>query len=342
MDDEKLVLRFQNGDETAFEALYEKYHKRLYDLAFRMSNSEADSKDALQDTFIEVYRSIQNLREPKYFSLWIRKILLSKIKKIFAKNKIISLPDHDYRLENVKENYQDFLPEENMRFYSDRITLQDFVNRLPYHYREVLLLTYFDGWKNQNIAEILDIPIGTVKSRLNMARKLLKQDIEAYELKNQVKLNFHEDVLAAALFISPVYFCKKQLHNVNAIWHASSIYWKIAISLVLTGTTILTAVSVMNQEPQNSAKTFDYNEPIVETVHFQPVELDGRAYLTPYQAYLGLKEYLHCGYEMQQAASADIDHIVPLYHALKAENGVYYHLLEKQGWVKKFEQVSNH
>lgn len=351
--DEELIQKLINHDETAFDELYRRYEKRLYDLAYRLSSNDADAKDAVQDTFYEVHRSIHTLREPKYFSLWIRKVLLSKIKTIFAKNKDMVLPDHDYRFLNHLEENKDFLPIDHMHYESDQLQLQDFINQLAPHYREVLILTYFEHLKNQEISELLDVPIGTVKSRLNMARSILKQNIETYEKKNNVKLDFHGDVLAACLLQGGIATLLPK--HKGSFFHGSHIMAggftsivKFVACVVLLGGGSMAVASYMDQR-NDSESSKQYQNTMAPTTkkvsnetNFTPVTLDGKTYQTPYQAYLAIKEYMHCTYELEQATSEQLNYINNLYVSLKEEHGVYYNLLEKQGWINKFEKLSNH
>lgn len=349
--DESLILAFLNGNEEAFDEIYHRYEKRMYDLAYRLSHSDADAKDAVQETFLSVHQSISSLREPKYFSLWIRKILLSKIKQIFARNKTKTIPDDDYRFVNQEETHTEFLPNEQMHFTSDQLQLQDFVNQLPFHYREVLILTYFENLKNQEIADILDIPIGTIKSRLSMARSILKTQIETYEKQNHVKLDFKEDALLGAISTgSLLHFHNPFLKNkITYLMQGgmTSLVKTIACVALFTGGTaaaIKVAKDVQHQQPSSplSNETIQEKLPVPQAVNFTPVIVDEVTYETPYQAYLGLKKYLHCEYEIQQASPAELEHIQALYTSLKQENGTYYQLLKKQGWIESFEKLSNH
>lgn len=351
MKDEELIQAFQNGSEEAFNELYHRYEKRMYDLAFRMSHSDADAKDAVQETFLSIHRSISSLREPKYFSLWIRKILLSKIKQIFAKNKTLTIPEDDYRMISQEEDHIEFLPIKQMHYTNDQLQLQDFVDQLPFHYREVLILTYFDGLKNQEIADILSVPVGTIKSRLSMARNILKTQIETYEKQNHVKLDFKEDVLIGAISTKGLwYLTKPSLRNGSTVFMQggmSSIIKAIACVAFLAGGT-MTAIKVVKdiqqEHPQKPLykETMQEKQPVVHTINFTPVTVDEITYETPYQAYQGLKKYLHCEYEMKHTSQEELAHLQALYDSLKQENGTYYQLLKKQGWIEDFEKLSNH
>lgn len=350
-NDEELIAAFQNGNEEAFNEIYHRYEKRMYDLAYRLSHSDADAKDAVQETFLTVHHSISSLREPKYFSLWVRKILLSKIKQIFARNKTMIIPEDDYRMISQEERHMEFLPTAQMHFTSDQLQLQDFVNQLPFHYREVLILTYFENLKNQEIAYILDVPLGTIKSRLSMARNMLKTQIEAYEKQNHVKLDFKEDTLLGAISTgSLMHFYKPSFHHKTVYLmqgSMTSIVKTIACICLLTGGAAATIKVVKDVQPDQQStplynETMQEKQPIPQTKNFTPVMVDEVIYETPYQAYLGLKKYLHCEYEIQQASPAEMEHIQELYNSLKQENGTYYQLLKKQGWIESFEKLSNH
>ena len=81
--DEELIKRLQSGDNEAFNELYEKYYKPLLYTACRLTNNIEDAKDAVQSAFMQMYTSIHNLKEPKYFRLWMSDRMVSSIFKIF-------------------------------------------------------------------------------------------------------------------------------------------------------------------------------------------------------------------------------------------------------------------
>ena len=93
--DEEIIELCQMGDEEAFEELYKRFYKSTYYLAMQIANCDADAIDATQETFIEIHKSIKNLREIKVFRLWVKRIVVSKLNKIFAKNKDSLYDDDD-------------------------------------------------------------------------------------------------------------------------------------------------------------------------------------------------------------------------------------------------------
>ena len=84
--DEEIIELCQMGDEEAFEELYKRFYKSTYYLAMQIANCDADAIDATQETFIEIHKSIKNLREIKVFRLWVKRIVVSKLNKIIEKN----------------------------------------------------------------------------------------------------------------------------------------------------------------------------------------------------------------------------------------------------------------
>jgi RNA polymerase sigma factor (sigma-70 family) len=156
-----LVKRAQRGDVGAFVELIEKHKTALYKAAKSYLGSEEDIADAMQDTLLASYEHIGELKNTSYFKTWLTRILINQCKDILRQKKRYILSDQ------VEETVYE-MPENDREFY-------ELVKELPEDYRMIFLLYYGEGFKTNEIAQILDVNENTVKSRLRRGRDKLRQ-----------------------------------------------------------------------------------------------------------------------------------------------------------------------
>lgn len=204
---EELVLRVQQGDEAAFEELVKRYEKLVYYIALPKMENQADTSDIVQETFIEVKKSISQLKEPKYFKSWLNKVVLSKIARHYEKQRDCLLNQHEEQvLYRQREQRVYMNPKQAFNYLCNQEILDGCMKQLKNIYRDVLTLQYYEGLSMAEIAMQLEIPEGTVKSRLSVAKKELRKIIEATLEQEQIYLNFDSVGLEALL---AVYFAKR-------------------------------------------------------------------------------------------------------------------------------------
>jgi RNA polymerase sigma-70 factor (ECF subfamily) len=175
-----LLERSKAGDIAAFEMLVEAYQKKIFNLAFRMIGNYDDAGDLAQEALIRVYKSIAGFKAQSSFSTWIYRITtnvcLDEIRK--RKNKKVLSLDEEIHVEDGEMKRQiesdDPLPEEVFEREELRQIVGDAIASLPEEQRTVLTLRDLQGLSYEEIADILDCPGGTVKSRINRARQALK------------------------------------------------------------------------------------------------------------------------------------------------------------------------
>ena len=159
------------GSESAFDDLYRHYERLVYYIAYKNTKNDADAKDVVQETFLEVKRTIHTLQNPQAFKYWLNRITLSKCKNLFRKNHYINVDcDHPSIENNNIENRTYLIPHANSRKDSDCMVINQFISELPKGQREVLVMFYLEELHLEEISQRLDIPLGTVKSRLSYAR----------------------------------------------------------------------------------------------------------------------------------------------------------------------------
>lgn len=175
MQDIELVSKIQQGEQQYFRELYELY----FDYAIRtasimLNQQQAYAKDAVQETFIRVYRSIDQFQLHQPFKPWFYTILLNECKRIAIKNsKLVVVGDEiDSKYEQSVEDQHHFVQYE---------ALYRAIEQLEEHNRTPIILKYMNGLKDQEIASILGENINTIKSRLLKGRQKLKRFLQFEE-----------------------------------------------------------------------------------------------------------------------------------------------------------------
>lgn len=162
-----LIKQAKNGDKEALLQLVINQNLDYYKLAYVYMKNESDSLDAIQDMIVVLYENIHKLKKDEAFYSWSKTILVNSCKSILRKNKkIISL--EDLKEDRAYEAYDN--PE-------DKIVLEHYLSKLSPAHQEIISLKYFLDLDYETIGQILKIPLGTVKSRLSIGMKNLKESI---------------------------------------------------------------------------------------------------------------------------------------------------------------------
>ena len=165
--DEWLAARAKRGDADAFEQLVLRYQDRLYTLALRVTLSEADARDCVQEGLISAWRAIDRFRGDARFSTWIYRIVIRKAYDALDRRKRSAVP-----AEAIEVPDADRSPE-------DRLDLMSALAGLDPEFRAAVVACDIVGMSMDEAAAALDVPAGTVKSRLSRARERLAQQLEA-------------------------------------------------------------------------------------------------------------------------------------------------------------------
>ena len=181
--DQALVERAQQGDKKAFGMLVEKYHRKLGRLLGRMIRDQAEVEDVVQESFIKAYRALHNFRGDSAFYTWLYRIGINT-----AKNYLVSMGRRPQVMQEVEiedvENFEDGgemrtmdTPETAMMTKQIAQTVNDTVASLPEELRTAITLREIEGLSYEEIATLMQCPIGTVRSRIFRARETISEKL---------------------------------------------------------------------------------------------------------------------------------------------------------------------
>lgn len=191
-----LAAQLKAGNTDSFEQLYEMFNKKIFNLCYRMFNSHDEASDLTQEIFVKVYRSIANFRGESNFYTWLYTIALNTCRN--RREKVVRINRFETKL-GSSEDGQDLIdsifadprasqnPWYRLEAEELRQWVADGISRLPQKYREIIVMKDINLMNYQQIAEILDCSLGTVKSRLNRARNLLKEKLESSKNLSEAK-----------------------------------------------------------------------------------------------------------------------------------------------------------
>ncbi len=184
-DDKDLVARAKKGDKAAFEGLVKMYSKYVYTTSFFILRDPHEAEDASQEVFVKVYLSIKGFRGLSSFKTWIRKLTVNTcIDKLRLRSK---LNDRKVSLDRITEEYEvvftkfsQSLEKSFFRQEAVKEVLKIVVN-MEENYRLPLILRDLQDYSYREIADLTGKPIGTVKTNIHRARKIIKEKLKTYK-----------------------------------------------------------------------------------------------------------------------------------------------------------------
>ena len=169
--DELLTIRCQLGERAAFDALIARFHLPLWRYARNLSGSDAAADDASQEVWLRVLRAISRLRDGARLRSWLfgiaHRVLMDRLREQYAHQPTADVEIDEQAAEAEADDIE-----------SDLAAMLDELARMPLTEREVLTLFYLRELSLDEVAQVLSIPVGTVKSRLFRARKLLRHQLD--------------------------------------------------------------------------------------------------------------------------------------------------------------------
>jgi RNA polymerase sigma-70 factor (ECF subfamily) len=181
--DEELVRRVATGDPQAFEALMRRHNRAMFRTARAILHDDAEAEDALQEAYLQAYRTIGGFRGDAKFSTWMARVVaneaLARLRKQVRRAAIVPLQggvDMD-EINPTTEGSMDKGPENAARRAEMRKLLEKRIDALPGAYRPVFMLRAVEEYSVEETAAILQIPAATVRSRFHRARSLLREGL---------------------------------------------------------------------------------------------------------------------------------------------------------------------
>ena len=182
LSDEKIILRFQEGDINAYNELVKRYKDRLLNFIFRYFNNREQAEDVVQDTLIKLYTHASYYKNIAKFSTWIFTIAKNNALTELRKNKrkqTDSLWTDDGKVIDINSNDQTL--DRRVQNEIAVAQLNKFLDEIPENFRMAVVLRDFQELSYDEISKILEIPIGTIKSRINRGRIQLAEKMKHFK-----------------------------------------------------------------------------------------------------------------------------------------------------------------
>lgn len=181
LQERELITRAKAGDESCFEQLIMRCKTRAYNIALRYMRNEDDALDVLQESFIKVFRHLSSFKEESSFDTWVYRIVVNTCNDMLRKNsnqkKTDSLhaggtSDEEWELELPDKSPT---PEEALEHKEKARFILESMERLTAEQKEIVVLRDIQGFSYEEISDMLECSLGTVKSRINRARLKLRE-----------------------------------------------------------------------------------------------------------------------------------------------------------------------
>jgi RNA polymerase sigma-70 factor (ECF subfamily) len=184
-DDEALIDEALDGDSSAFGQLVTRYQDRLYNSMLHLAGSPDLACDAVQDAFVQAYVKLDTFGRQSAFYTWLYRIAFNLAVSHRRREKPALSVDHARDALGQEPLDRELAPEARLEEQERALQVRAALARLSDEHRAILVLREIDGHTYEEIAEILDVPLGTIRSRLHRAR---------LQLRDELKCILHEDV----------------------------------------------------------------------------------------------------------------------------------------------------
>jgi RNA polymerase sigma-70 factor (ECF subfamily) len=176
--DEDLVLRVQQGDKSAYDLLVIKYQHKIVQLVNRYVKDPSESQDVAQEAFIKAYRALGSFRGESAFYTWLYRIAINTAKNYLMsrsrRNVDMQIDVQDAEVyENLPQLHGQETPERELLSREIVETIKSAIAKLPEEMRVAIMLREFEGMSYEEIAQAMDCPVGTVRSRIFRAREAI-------------------------------------------------------------------------------------------------------------------------------------------------------------------------
>ncbi|WP_319799500.1 sigma-70 family RNA polymerase sigma factor [Jeotgalibacillus aurantiacus] len=166
-------MKAKKGDDKAFLKLFQEYEKEIYRIAYIYVKNENDALDVVQEVAYRSFKKIDTLKNPEFFKTWLLKIAITCSIDLVRKNK---------RVVQLNPQYEETLQDTGVNDISLSITLQYMIDQLNEDEKSMVILRYYEGYSFKEIADLLDIPLGTAKTIFYRAIRKLRHDFKEGDL----------------------------------------------------------------------------------------------------------------------------------------------------------------
>jgi len=184
-ENEEAVLRFLEGEEEAFNRIVRSWERKIYNLAWRMLGNREDAQDVVQETFLSIFKSIQNLRHPERFSIWLYQIALNHCRvrrRNRTSDRSLNEPLSDQVGEDVLATHFSSTPSPGATLETIDI-LRKALAGLSEDHRSAIILKEYVGLSLEEIANVMECPLSTAKSRLYHGLREVQQNLKRMGIK---------------------------------------------------------------------------------------------------------------------------------------------------------------
>jgi RNA polymerase sigma factor (sigma-70 family) len=183
--DAELIQRALTGDQVAYGQLLEAYRRQVLALVWRMVSNREEAKDLAQEAFIRAFKSLHTFDTSRSFPAWLFRITTNLCVDYYRRKKLDTVSmtvdgDSEREERTIDLESPDIGPEERYEGRESAERLEKMIKSLPAPYRIVILLRHQSDLSYEEIAEALNLPIGTVKARIHRAHKMLREKIERW------------------------------------------------------------------------------------------------------------------------------------------------------------------
>lgn len=325
----------QGGDEKAFQEIYQQCYYHVFYYALKLSKNEADAKDIAQETFLQVYRSIHSLQNPDYFPVWLNRILYSKFMRLLNKQKETAIESDDLRYHLDQSDKAKRMNDE--RLLDDEEIIKQMIQRLTPKQREVMELTYYQQYTALEIAKLLHLPEGTVKSRIHEAKKALKKEIVAFEKQENRKIILHTDVLLPMVSLSLLGKLKSFLTQQSMT--QTLMVTSVASMVVVSTVAIKETADVINNVNNQKGEPQTVQEASLPKKSFQPVQYQEKQIDSAKSAYYTLKAWAPDAEHVKTKTKKEKHAIQSILDELLESNSGYIKQLESSGWLEAYNNL---
>ncbi|MFD2673403.1 RNA polymerase sigma factor SigW [Marinicrinis sediminis] len=184
----RLAKLARDGDRHAFAEIVDLYKDKIYHLSYRMLGNAQEAEDVVQETFIRVYKNIKRYDPTHKFSTWIYRIGTNLCIDRLRKRKFTAYSlDADQSDGEGMDGYsvlaaKDPLPEDQLTLSETQQQIREAISKMPEKYRSVIILRYLEDMSLQEISEVLDMPVTTIKTRVHRGREYLRKRLDHAKL----------------------------------------------------------------------------------------------------------------------------------------------------------------